>query len=134
MRECDYIQVGYSIGAPGSFSLGHANQRYRGMGRARYATFNWYTRLRRQMAFSLSVNQDIENSHSRSLLATLTFTPAPPKGGLGWSGRLYFNDGEVSGNGRVSHLGRYAGGPANGDYSNGYVGQRGAIVLMGGGV
>ena len=164
LRESDYVQAGYSTRALGSFSFGYANQRYRGMDRTRYATFNWYTRLGRQMAFSLSANQDIENTHRRSLFATLTFTPAPrttisgsvqadqdsqsygisaqhsapPKGGIGWNGSLYSSDGEVSGNGRVSYLSRYgetyAGGYANGDYSSGYVGQRGAIVLMGGGV
>lgn len=164
LREADYVQAGYSTRALGSFSLGYANQRYRGLSRNRYATFSWFTRLGRQVAFSLSGNQDIEHSHNRSAFATLTFTPAArttlsasvqadrdsqsygvsaqhsaaPKGGIGWNASLYTNDGDVFGNGRISYLSRYgetyAGGYANGDYASGYVGQRGSVVLMGGGV
>ena len=164
LRESDLVQVGYSTKVVGTFSLGYANQRYRGFDRNRYATFSWFARLGERFAFNLSANQDIENRRRRSIFATLTYTPGErttvgvsaqaderseafgitaqrtpaPKGGFGWNGSLYTRDGDVSGNGRVSYLSRYgetyAGGYGNDDYANGYIGHRGSVVIMGGGV
>lgn len=156
--------VGYSTDSFGGFSIGYIQLRYPGEKAARYTNANWYKALTDRVYLNAGLNQNIDDSHDRSLFLMLSVSfennisastsvqrsndqmsyqlnaskTQPSDGGWGWNLALNQQDSQQNGQGELGYLGRY--GKVYGGYSrlpgnqSAYAGADGALVMMGGGL
>lgn len=160
-RASTQALAGYSAGRFGQFGVSYLDLRYPAQDPTRYASVYWFKSVGRLFSFSLSANQNLENSDDRSLFAGVNIvledtttisvgvqrdgsstglvvdanrTP-PSEGGWGWRADLRQGGEQDGGQSEIDYLGRYgrvdAGITSLGSERYGYAGASGAVVFMG---
>lgn len=156
--------LGYSTDHVGSFGVNYVHLRYPQQSATRYAGAYWFKSVGQSLSLNFNVNQNLDNSHDRSifLIATLTFDnnitlsssvqrdgdrtgivvqasqATPSQGGFGWRAAASQGDDQNGGQGELDYLGRYGqvqlGVNAIGQSRYGYANATGSLVLMSGDV